>query len=150
MSRREHHCPIVKEREGNVAEFVQDEVNKRPEIERLFALMNDSDDNYEFIKARIRRLWDRWTDAHEELVQKKAEVSNRRTKNVRRCLGLRFDGYPFQIYLFLGFLGKTNFAKASKSGGPLGELVQWSDLITSIFKLGYNVQIYTKWDNLKR
>ncbi len=42
-----------------------------------------------------------------------------------------------------GVLTQTNFARPSsiKKGGPLGELVQWSDLISSIYVLGHNVTL---------
>jgi hypothetical protein len=45
----------------------------------------------------------------------------------------------------------SSFVHSSKRGGPLGELVQWSDLIASIYTLGHsNMQIFTKWISAKR
>ena len=49
----------------------------------------------------------------------------------------------FQVLIMPGVLTQTNFARPSsiKKGGPLGELVQWSDLISSIYVLGHNVTL---------
>lgn len=38
---------------------------------------------------------------------------------------------------------KLNFATKSKAGGPLGELVQWSDLIAVLHLLGHNLYLTT-------
>ena len=45
-----------------------------------------------------------------------------------------------------GLLTSTDFAKPSfiKAGGPLGELVQWSDLIAALFVLGHKLML--EWD----
>ena len=45
-----------------------------------------------------------------------------------------------------GVLTSTDFAKPAsiKAGSPLGELVQWSDLIAALFVLGHNVIL--QWD----
>lgn len=34
------------------------------------------------------------------------------------------------------------FLKAAGRGGPVGELIQWTDLIVGLYVLGYNVEIY--------
>jgi hypothetical protein len=46
------------------------------------------------------------------------------------------------ILLHLGLLEEEiglNFGKGALSGGPLGELVQWSDLISSLYVLGHKI-----------
>ncbi len=58
----------------------------------------------------------------------------------------RMPGYV-QILLHLGFLAKEagiRFGEKSLSGGPLGELVQWSDLISSLHLLGHRLIISTE------
>ena len=40
-----------------------------------------------------------------------------------------------------------NFGEAALNGGPLGELVQWSDLIASLHLLGHNVVL--SWSSNK-
>ena len=34
-----------------------------------------------------------------------------------------------------------HFAESATTGGPLGELVQWTDLIASLYLLGHNLQV---------
>ncbi|CAB3408837.1 unnamed protein product [Caenorhabditis bovis] len=57
------------------------------------------------------------------------------------------ESYAYiQILVFIGFLAHERtlkFAKYSKKGGPLGELLQWSDLIASLHILGHNVTVAT-------
>lgn len=43
--------------------------------------MNDSEENYEFIKTRIARLWPEWLKAQKEL-QAKSDIYGRSAKNV--------------------------------------------------------------------
>ena len=40
-------------------------------------------------------------------------------------------------------------AESADYGGPLGELVQWSDLLGSLYLLGHTVEVSTKVDKLK-
>lgn len=48
-----------------------------------------------------------------------------------------------QILVYIGTLTdkKWAWAKQIASGGPLGELVQWSDLIASLYLLGHDVTV---------
>ena len=41
------------------------------------------------------------------------------------------------------------FAENADHGGPLGELVQWSDLIASLYLLGHNIDFSSEVDQLK-
>lgn len=50
----------------------------------------------------------------------------------------------FQILIHIGLLaneGQMHFAEEANKGGPLGELVQWSDLISSLYILGHDVTV---------
>ncbi|KAJ1360742.1 Gly-2p [Parelaphostrongylus tenuis] len=49
------------------------------------------------------------------------------------------------IILHMGVLANSNinFGEKSNSGGPLGELLQWTDLIACLFLLGHNLYIST-------
>lgn len=60
--------------------------------------------------------------------------------------------FPFQILVHLGLLTKESGFKIAEnafSGGPLGELVQWSDLITSLYLLGHDIRISASLAELK-
>ena len=39
-------------------------------------------------------------------------------------------------------------AENSERGGPLGELLQWSDIITSLYMLGHDVTISSEFEEL--
>lgn len=54
--------------------------------------------------------------------------------------------------MHLGLLTKESGFKIAEnafSGGPLGELVQWSDLITTLYLLGHDVRISASLAELK-
>ncbi|MGH0148994.1 UNVERIFIED_CONTAM: hypothetical protein FKN15_021178 [Acipenser sinensis] len=67
------------------------------------------------------------------------------------------DGFPHcegkvKILVHLGLLTKESGFKIAEnafSGGPLGELVQWSDLITTLYLLGHDVRISASLAELK-
>ena len=48
-----------------------------------------------------------------------------------------------QVLIVPGVMLATDFAKADSvtGGGPLGDLVQWADLIAGLYMLGHNVTI---------
>lgn len=53
----------------------------------------------------------------------------------------------------MGFLSREagfKFGELSSAGGPLGELVQWSDLIAALYILGHNLMISTEVKTLKK
>lgn len=61
-------------------------------------------------------------------------------------------GFLFQVLVHLGLLTKESgfkIAESAFSGGPLGELVQWSDLITSLYLLGHDIRISASLAELK-
>lgn len=56
-----------------------------------------------------------------------------------------------RILLHLGVLTRaagTSFAESASRGGPLGELVQWSDLIASLHALGHELVVTTELEDL--
>lgn len=67
------------------------------------------------------------------------------------CLSFVFFCF-FQVLVHLGLLTKESgfkIAETAFSGGPLGELVQWSDLITSLYLLGHDIRISASLAELK-
>lgn len=49
---------------------------------------------------------------------------------------------PFKVLFLLGLLSDDlgwNIAENAFKGGPLGELVQWSDIISAIYTLGHDI-----------
>ena len=56
-----------------------------------------------------------------------------------------------QILLFMGSFAVTPFfLKDSFTGAPLGELVQWSDLIATLYLLGHDIQITAEGKDIER
>lgn len=53
-----------------------------------------------------------------------------------------------KIHIHLGLMNMGIGLTAGK-GGPLGELVQWSDVIASLYVMGHNVTISRKKGELK-
>ena len=50
----------------------------------------------------------------------------------------------------MGVYIQTNWLENAYSGAPLGEMVQWSDLIASLYVLGHNVTVTTDLNEMKR
>lgn len=59
--------------------------------------------------------------------------------NLRKC----DFSLCFQVLVFPGVLLSTQFARETSisNGGPLGELLQWADLIGALHVLGHNVTV---------
>ena len=49
----------------------------------------------------------------------------------------------------LGLLSKTQIGNDVTKGGPLGELVQWSDIIAALHAAGHRIFIVTGRDEIK-
>ena len=39
--------------------------------------------------------------------------------------------------------------KLAGKGGPLGELVQWTDIICGLYVLGYDIKVYLNVDQME-
>ena len=60
--------------------------------------------------------------------------------------------FLLQVLIHIGALSDKagfHFAENAGKGGPLGELVQWSDLIASLYALGYNIDFSTEVNRLR-
>ncbi|XP_047137924.1 alpha-1,6-mannosylglycoprotein 6-beta-N-acetylglucosaminyltransferase A isoform X1 [Hydra vulgaris] len=81
-----------------------------------------------WVVARISRMWKSWVNAFNNLKSR-----------------MKIDSYSKKkIFIYIGLLADEkiyHFADTAKKGGPLGELVQWSDLIASLYLLGHELVI---------
>ena len=50
----------------------------------------------------------------------------------------------------MGVYSQHKWLENAYSGAPLGEMVQWSDLIASLYILGHNVTVTTDRNEMKR
>ena len=117
--------------------------------------MADNPANYEWIKARIERMWPKWLDAYQTLKDRHNEnkrvVEERTERKVTKPS--KISHFSFQILVHMGFLTKeTNLKMSEKAGrgGPLGELVQWSDTIAALYLLGHKLHISSEQSNMLR
>lgn len=58
-----------------------------------------------------------------------------------------------QILIHMGLLADESgwkIAENAFSGGPLGELVQWADLISSLFVIGHDISFSISTRDLKK
>ncbi|TKR93664.1 hypothetical protein L596_008077 [Steinernema carpocapsae] len=137
LSEVQNFCPVLPGR--SVPKLESEQVRKIDiSLDGLIALMADNPVNFEFIKSRVFRMWPVWKTASEEIRQRNPQI---------------FKTKRLTILLHLGFLSKEtglNFGKNSGSGGPLGELVQWSDLIASLYFLGHDLVISTETLTFKK
>jgi len=82
-----------------------------------------------WLTERIARLWPQWISAREQLA-KRVQLDSYKKKRILVYIGLLADESNY------------HFAALSGRGGPLGEFVQWSDLIASLYLLGHDIEIF--------
>ncbi|XP_031559579.1 alpha-1,6-mannosylglycoprotein 6-beta-N-acetylglucosaminyltransferase A-like [Actinia tenebrosa] len=108
------------------------------ELSGLLTLLDDKNAiKFRWIKTRITRMWPAWREALKFL------KSNRdSSKDVRK-----------KILIHIGVLASEStlhFAENAYKGGPLGELVQWSDLISSLYLLGHDITVSADINKLQQ
>ncbi|MGH0146573.1 UNVERIFIED_CONTAM: hypothetical protein FKN15_008373 [Acipenser sinensis] len=137
LSEVENWCPRLPWRAKNPNED-SDQMEKseiRTGLEELYRMMSRREE-FRWMMLRIKRMADAWMGAIRSLAEKQNLVKHKRKK----------------ILVHLGLLTKESGFKIAEnafSGGPLGELVQWSDLITTLYLLGHDVRISASLAELK-
>jgi len=144
LSEVENWCPLLPGRTiMRPITTVSTNSNEPPNLQQtgihdLLAKLTDSNKNkYYWIKSRLTTTWKDWLAAQAELKAKTPLTSYRRRK----------------ILLFIGLLADEqvyHFGENAAKGGPLGELVQWSDLIASTYLLGHDVTVCVNKDEVKK
>lgn len=137
LSEVENWCPHLPWRAKNPVEEADDySVAKiRKDFNLLYSMMKKHEE-FRWMRLRIRRMADAWIQAIKSLAGKQ-NLATRKRKKVLVHLGLLTKESGFKI------------AETAFSGGPLGELVQWSDLITSLYLLGHDIRISASLAELK-
>lgn len=107
------------------------------ELDDLINKLHDPGErkNYEWIRLRIKRLWNLWVDAAKRLSTKQ-DFNGRQQKRILVHLGLLSVKSGFRI------------PESAQKGGPLGELVQWSDIISALYILGHDLKITSEVEEL--
>jgi len=91
-----------------------------------------------FMQQRIESMHDSWIESMMKLARNDVITANNKP--------------PMKILLHMGLLTKEmglNFGMAALHGGPLGELVQWSDLMATLHLLGHDVTLSWSPERLK-
>ncbi|EYC30320.1 hypothetical protein Y032_0005g2575 [Ancylostoma ceylanicum] len=127
LSLVENHCPPTDANKKRTT--VQQFAEANTDLQRLFSVLVGKAGNYNYIRDRLEQHWSSWTEALEKTVAKYPKSMSRRKK--------------MNILIHMGLLTEKNLhiGEKSSSGGPLGELLQWSDLIACLFLLGHNLYI---------
>lgn len=132
LSQIENYCPVMEEESlqnrGGLAKM-------SPSIRRILPIF---DGIPHYMKTRINRLWKKWKEGARDVMEKYPDAMTNRKK--------------LNVLVFIGFLAneqKLKLAKKSDHGGPLGELLQWSDLIATISIIGHHLEVSTDKNSLK-
>ncbi|XP_062391498.1 LOW QUALITY PROTEIN: alpha-1,6-mannosylglycoprotein 6-beta-N-acetylglucosaminyltransferase B-like [Sardina pilchardus] len=100
----------------------------RTDLASLLEQVGTGKESLSFMKRRIRRLAAQWATAAQRLD----------TKLYRRWREQK------KILVHVGFLTEESgdvFSPKVLKGGPLGEMVQWADILTALYVLGHNLKI---------
>ncbi|KXJ25562.1 Alpha-1,6-mannosylglycoprotein 6-beta-N-acetylglucosaminyltransferase A [Exaiptasia diaphana] len=143
LSEVENWCPLlpgrIKPTDDIKPDISQPADLDRQDVEKLLALLNDkSPIKFEWIKNRIRQMWPDWIDAMNRL---------------KRSYNISKSAIQKKILIHIGVLANErtlHFAADAKKGGPLGELVQWSDLIATLYLLGHDILVTADVFQLKQ
>ncbi|KAM6049834.1 alpha-1,6-mannosylglycoprotein 6-beta-N-acetylglucosaminyltransferase B isoform 3-T3 [Theristicus caerulescens] len=100
----------------------------RSDLARLLELIGTGKESLSFMKKRIRHLAQQWLRAARRLKQK-LKGQQRDQKH---------------ILIHIGFLTEESgdvFSPRVLKGGPLGEMVQWADILAALFLLGHSLRV---------
>lgn len=134
LSEVEHWCPLLPGKNKTVDNEVKPVKAKlRTSIKGLFKILKHS--YYKWTRNRLSSWWSEWVAGVEALKKQRKERNKLKKK----------------ILIFLGsFADVPTFFYAASSGGPLGELVQWTDVIASIYLLGHDLTVSAAKKNIPR
>ncbi|XP_043546929.1 alpha-1,6-mannosylglycoprotein 6-beta-N-acetylglucosaminyltransferase A-like [Chiloscyllium plagiosum] len=137
LSEIENFCPMLPVRINEVAnnDALKPKAEVATSLDVLLEMLAERKE-LTWIKLRIERMKENWIMDMKALA-KKRNLENRPKKKILLHLGLLTKESGFKI------------AENAFKGGPLGELVQWSDLIASVYLLGHNLMLSTSVNELK-
>ncbi|XP_062853441.1 alpha-1,6-mannosylglycoprotein 6-beta-N-acetylglucosaminyltransferase B-like [Trichomycterus rosablanca] len=133
LSEVEWFCPPLAWRNHSTTPPVQRNSPKRQaafrtDLSALLGQVGTGKESLSFMKRRIRRLASQWATAAQRLDLKLHQRWREQKK----------------ILVHVGFLTEESgdvFSPKVLKGGPLGEMVQWADILTALYVLGHNLKI---------
>ncbi|TPP58934.1 Alpha-1 3(6)-mannosylglycoprotein beta-1 6-N-acetyl-glucosaminyltransferase [Fasciola gigantica] len=114
----------------------------RTSITELISLVVTDDEHTnsnQFMRERIKRMWSQWMDGLDRYKRWIDQSSTQLT--VKPNL---YNRIKLHIHIHLGLLTlgpSVGIEEEINKGGPLGELVQWTDLITALYLLGHKITV---------
>ncbi|VTJ56523.1 Hypothetical predicted protein [Marmota monax] len=109
----------------------------RSNLSHLLELMGSGKESLIFMKKRTKRLTAQWATAVQRLAQKLGDVWRDQK----------------QILVHIGFLTEESgdvFSPRVLKGGPLGEMVQWADILAALYILGHSLRVTVSLKELQR
>ncbi|XP_049716489.1 alpha-1,6-mannosylglycoprotein 6-beta-N-acetylglucosaminyltransferase B isoform X1 [Elephas maximus indicus] len=133
LSEVEWFCPPLPWRNQTAAQTAPKALPKvqavfRSNLSHLLDLVGSGKESLIFMKKRIKRLTAQWALAAQRL-ERKLGGTQRDQK---------------QILIHIGFLTEETgdvFSPRVLKGGPLGEMVQWADILAVLYVLGHGLRI---------
>ncbi|NXA51626.1 MGT5B acetylglucosaminyltransferase, partial [Nothocercus julius] len=133
LSEVEWFCPPLPWRNQTVAlpspaPLPRGQAAFRSDLTHLLELVGTGKESLIFMKKRIRHLAQQWLRAARRLEQK--------------LKGRQRD--QKHILIHIGFLTEESgdvFSPRVLKGGPLGEMVQWADILAALFLLGHSLRV---------
>ncbi|KAM8946231.1 alpha-1,6-mannosylglycoprotein 6-beta-N-acetylglucosaminyltransferase B [Pelodytes ibericus] len=132
LSEVEWFCPVLPWRNQSVStlskNFPKKQAAFRTELSSLLDLMGTGKESLIFMKKRLRRLEAQWL-----LGARRLETKIENTPKEQK-----------QILVHIGFLTEESgdvFSPRVLKGGPLGEMVQWADILAALYVLGHSLKI---------
>ncbi|XP_078119403.1 alpha-1,6-mannosylglycoprotein 6-beta-N-acetylglucosaminyltransferase A-like [Sander vitreus] len=137
LSEIESWCPVLPRQVALLenSEAVSDHAVVRESLTGLYPSL-EKRVQFRWIHQRIRSMEDIWVKAGRSL-SAKYNLTERKAKQILVHPGVVTDESGVRI------------AEAAFSGGPLGELVQWSDLISTLHILGHHLHLTASIPDLK-
>ncbi|XP_073419271.1 alpha-1,6-mannosylglycoprotein 6-beta-N-acetylglucosaminyltransferase B [Dendrobates tinctorius] len=132
LSEVEWFCPVLPWRNQSISPFFKPHPKKqaafRTELSSLLDPMGTGKESLIFMKKRLRRLEAQWLIAARKLEAKIQDKPHEQK----------------QILVHIGFLTEESgdvFSPRVLKGGPLGEMVQWADVLAALYVLGHSLKI---------
>uniref|UniRef100_A0ABI7XNV2 alpha-1,6-mannosyl-glycoprotein 6-beta-N-acetylglucosaminyltransferase n=1 Tax=Felis catus TaxID=9685 RepID=A0ABI7XNV2_FELCA len=133
LSEVEWFCPPLPWRNQTATQMAPKPLPKvqavfRSNLSHLLELMGSGKESLIFMKKRTKRLTAQWALAAQRLAQKLGSVWRDQK----------------QILVHIGFLTEESgdvFSPRVLKGGPLGEMVQWADILATLYVLGHGLRI---------
>ncbi|XP_077107964.1 alpha-1,6-mannosylglycoprotein 6-beta-N-acetylglucosaminyltransferase B [Ranitomeya variabilis] len=132
LSEVEWFCPVLPWRNQSISPFFKPHPKKqaafRTELSSLLDPLGTGKESLIFMKKRLRRLEAQWL-----MAARKLEAKIQDTPHEQK-----------QILVHIGFLTEESgdvFSPRVLKGGPLGEMVQWADILAALYVLGHSLKI---------